>query len=277
MRQLQYRAQTAPKRSGKDRTASPDIRGSTSMSTSNSNSNSSDPKSKNSTPQCIYCKSAWHTDDVCCCKHPEKASKEWLTEYASRVRRVLQSYGDSIPNLPGLEVTSAKATVVGGPISNRLEDWYFDTCAGFHMTSNRELFTTYTHIERVEEIAGSVYGDIHGVVGIGNIDLHHDGLTVTLHNVRHIPGLDSNLICEAQMHDDGFKIRKAENRITTLSTRRRAVNSTLSKAPAAFINWRHRLLLWLPSNLISKLHANWLRLHLLIRLPRLKRRQKSLI
>lgn len=35
-----------------------------------------------------------------------------------------------------------------------------------------------------------------------------DGLTVTLKDVRHIPGSDSNLVSEALLHDQGFTIHK---------------------------------------------------------------------
>jgi hypothetical protein len=85
--------------------------------------------------------------------------------------------------------------------------WYFDRCASFHMTLHRKLFTTYLSLDNGEKI-GSVYGHSHASIGVGNVDMRLGDASVILHNVRHILGLDSNLLSEAKLQDDGFLIKK---------------------------------------------------------------------
>lgn len=206
MRQLQYRAQMASKKPAKESAKSFNAKDS-----SSSNSNAASDNSRPRMTRCAYCQvqNGYHTEADCYCKHPEKAPKDWLASRASFVRSIRQKHGDPI-DLPILDPTPAKAAISSCPATSNLGDWYFDTCAGFHMTPNKALFTSYNTIPAAQEVAESIYGQTSGVLGIGDIRLHQDGLTVNLSNVRHIPGLNCNLLSMARLHDDGFKIHLSE-------------------------------------------------------------------
>lgn len=135
----------------------------------------------------------------------------WLKDNADPVRRIRGRDGDPIPDIPGLIVepqAQAKAAISSSNNNGRQStDWYFDTCASRHVVSDRELFTSYTPLKSSEGI-GSIWGDKKRAIGVGTVHMKLNGLTVTLKDVRHIPGADSNLVSEALLHDQGFIIHK---------------------------------------------------------------------
>ena len=81
--------------------------------------------------------------------------------------------------------------------------WMLDSTSSFHVTPNKEWFTSYKSGD-----FGSVYqGDnaALSVVGIGDIKIKtQDGGEHLLKGVRHVPRLRRNLISLGDLHDNGY-------------------------------------------------------------------------
>ena len=83
-------------------------------------------------------------------------------------------------------------TVLAVSDSHVGDKWILDTAASFHISTSRELFSTY---ERC--VGSALMGDDHAckVVGIGSVRIKmFDGIVRTLTDVRHIPEMKKNLI-----------------------------------------------------------------------------------
>ncbi|KAE8693888.1 putative pentatricopeptide repeat-containing protein [Hibiscus syriacus] len=91
--------------------------------------------------------------------------------------------------------------------------WILDSGCSYHITPNREWFSTYRPVNY-----GSVYlGDDRccNIVGIGDVRIKmHDGSVRTLSGVRHIPDLKKNLISLGTLHKNGFIPKVDEDRET---------------------------------------------------------------
>lgn len=217
MRQLQNRAhiQTQTPKRNKDQQRSLEPKKGSSSSSSTSADKKSDLGSAVAS-RCSYCSKPGHQDPSCWLKYINRAPKDWVSANVALIRKIRQKNGNSI-DIPGLERTSQaqakRAAVSTQPLDDPIDCqskmvWYFDTCASFHMTPHRKLFTTYTSLDSGDEI-GTANGHCHVSIGVSNIDIQLNSASVTLPDVRHIPGLDLNLLSETQLHDDGFLIRKA--------------------------------------------------------------------
>ncbi|KAE8655249.1 hypothetical protein F3Y22_tig00117034pilonHSYRG01568 [Hibiscus syriacus] len=91
--------------------------------------------------------------------------------------------------------------------------WILDFGCSYHITPNREWFSTYMSVN-----SGSVYlGDDRccNIVGIGDVRIKmYDGSVRTLSGVRHIPDLKKNLISLGTLHKNGFIPKADEDRET---------------------------------------------------------------
>ncbi|KAL2234657.1 UNVERIFIED_CONTAM: Retrovirus-related Pol polyprotein from transposon TNT 1-94 [Sesamum indicum] len=72
-------------------------------------------------------------------------------------------------------------------VSSSSDDWVVDSGASFHSCSNKDIMDPYTSSD-------------FGLVYLAN----NKPLKITLHDVRHIPGLKRNLISIGQLDNDGF-------------------------------------------------------------------------
>ncbi|KAE8691239.1 hypothetical protein F3Y22_tig00110890pilonHSYRG00161 [Hibiscus syriacus] len=91
--------------------------------------------------------------------------------------------------------------------------WILDSGCSYHITPNREWFSTYRPVN-----SGSVYlGDDRccNIVGIDDVRIKmHDGSVRTLSGIRHIPDLKKNLISLGTLHNNGFIPKADEDRET---------------------------------------------------------------
>ncbi|KAE8715810.1 hypothetical protein F3Y22_tig00110160pilonHSYRG00625 [Hibiscus syriacus] len=91
--------------------------------------------------------------------------------------------------------------------------WILDFGCSYHITPNREWFSTYRSV-----YSGSVYlGDDRccNIVGIGDVKIKmYDGSVRTSYGVRHIPDLKKNLISLGTLHKNGFIPKADEDRET---------------------------------------------------------------
>ncbi|KAL4312354.1 hypothetical protein GQ457_01G013740 [Hibiscus cannabinus] len=94
-----------------------------------------------------------------------------------------------------------------------IDAWILDSGCSYHITPNREWFSTYMPVN-----SGSVYlGDDSccNIVGIGEVRIRmYDGTVRTLCDVRHIPDLKKNLISLGTLHKNGFIPKADEDRET---------------------------------------------------------------
>ena len=89
--------------------------------------------------------------------------------------------------------------------------WFLNSTASYHMTPNKEWFTSYR--------SGS-FGTIHlgddkicAITGIGTIKIQlHDSVVRTLNDVRHIPDMRKNLIFLGTLYANGFNYRSNDDR-----------------------------------------------------------------
>ena len=88
-------------------------------------------------------------------------------------------------------------------------EWIMDSGCSFHMCPDIDWFQNLNNKE-----TGTVYmgnNQSYSVKGIGNISLKlHDNKTITLIDVRYVPGLKRNLISLSTLDELGFSY-KAEN------------------------------------------------------------------
>jgi GAG-pre-integrase domain/gag-polypeptide of LTR copia-type len=89
--------------------------------------------------------------------------------------------------------------------------WSLDTCASFHLTGDRNAFTSfYTEPcpDKIDDTAGveDASGRIAKVSGWGTILLQAGNGHMKLTHVRYVPSFPSNLISYAHLEDQGFTL-----------------------------------------------------------------------
>ncbi|TXG69536.1 hypothetical protein EZV62_004471 [Acer yangbiense] len=82
--------------------------------------------------------------------------------------------------------------------------WVIDSGASFHVTSRRDLFTSYTDDDYGQVRMGNDH--VSKIVGMGEICLEiSTNCRLVLKNVRHVPDMRLNLISAGVLDDEGYK------------------------------------------------------------------------
>ena len=82
--------------------------------------------------------------------------------------------------------------VVANPYRSK-DDWILDSGCTYHISSNRNWFSTYKFIEGRVVLTGN--DSQSTAIGIGTVELRmHDGTKVTLIDVGHVPDLTKNIL-----------------------------------------------------------------------------------
>uniref|UniRef100_I1NZF4 Integrase catalytic domain-containing protein n=1 Tax=Oryza glaberrima TaxID=4538 RepID=I1NZF4_ORYGL len=85
------------------------------------------------------------------------------------------------------------------------DEWILDTTCLFHICINKDWFSSYKSMQNGDVVR---MGDDNPceIVGIGSVQIKtHDGMTCTLKDVRHIPGMARNLISLSTLDAEGYK------------------------------------------------------------------------
>ncbi|CAL1356411.1 unnamed protein product [Linum trigynum] len=91
--------------------------------------------------------------------------------------------------------------------AHRGDVWFLDTAASYHMSPNRNCFTTYEQIDGGNVVMAN--GVVCKVVGIGSIKVRtHDGSFCTVNDVRHVPRMTKNLISLSLLDSKGFSFKR---------------------------------------------------------------------
>ncbi|KAE8719673.1 hypothetical protein F3Y22_tig00109926pilonHSYRG00011 [Hibiscus syriacus] len=162
----------------------------------NSRSKSRDKK----TIHCYKCKEARHMKRDC----PKlKKQTDEKRDGSSKSVNVVEDDTSDCSEGDMLSISTTQLT----------DAWILDSGCSYHITPNREWFSTYKPVN-----SGSVYlGDDRccNIVGIGDVRIKmHDGSVRTLSGVRHIPDLKKNLISLGTLHKNGFIPKADEDRET---------------------------------------------------------------
>ncbi|KAE8684024.1 hypothetical protein F3Y22_tig00111160pilonHSYRG00030 [Hibiscus syriacus] len=162
----------------------------------NSRSKSRDKK----TIHCYKCKEAGHMKRDC----PKlKKQTDEKRDGSSKSVNVVEDDTSDCSEGDMLSISTTQLT----------DAWILDSGCSYHITPNREWFSTYRPVN-----SGSVYlGDDRccNIVGIGDVRIKmHDGSVRTLSGVRHIPDLKKNLISLGTLHKNGFIPKADEDRET---------------------------------------------------------------
>nr|ABA97637.1 retrotransposon protein, putative, Ty1-copia subclass [Oryza sativa Japonica Group] len=108
-------------------------------------------------------------------------------------------------------VTSAKNSdsgdclvVFAGCVASH-DEWILDTACSFHIYINRDWFSSYKSVQN-GDVVRMGNDNPREIVGIGSVQIKtHDGITRTLKDVRHIPGMARNLISLSTLDAEGYK------------------------------------------------------------------------
>jgi transposase InsO family protein len=90
-------------------------------------------------------------------------------------------------------------------LGSQLESWVLDSGASFHSCGDAEIMEHYT-----SGSFGKVYladDEALEIIGKGDVRVKTpNGSTLTLHGVRHIPGLKRNLLSVGQLDEEGYEV-----------------------------------------------------------------------
>ena len=92
-----------------------------------------------------------------------------------------------------------------------VDAWFLDSVASYHMTPNKEWFTSY----RSDSFSTVHLGDDKpcAITCISTIKIQlHDAIVRTLNNIRHILVIRNNLIFLGTLHANGFNYRSDDDR-----------------------------------------------------------------
>ena len=89
------------------------------------------------------------------------------------------------------------------PVTDNEVEWIIDTAASYHVTPNKEFFTSYRPGDfGTVKMGNTSYSKI---VGIGDVCIQTDvGCSLTLRDVRHVPDLRLNLISGVALDREGY-------------------------------------------------------------------------
>src|SRR5579871_3891619 len=150
--------------------------------------------------KCMHCERTGHVEATCWAKHPELKSKANKAASQSKL-----AFSVSTPIVHEARIGGND----DGKNGESPEHWILDSGATEHFTPHRHLYKTYEELKEPVDVI-TAKGNLHGI-GIGAIEVTLEGaggkhVTVTLENVLHAPGMDSNLLSSNVLLKRGFEI-----------------------------------------------------------------------
>ncbi|KAG8492267.1 hypothetical protein CXB51_009957 [Gossypium anomalum] len=152
-------------------------------------------KSSNRGKTCNFCKKKGHIKSECY-KLQNKIKKEATNQKGKQPENsseadVVKDYSDG--ELLVVSVNNSKVS----------EEWIRDSGCTFHMSPNRDWFTTYETVSKGVVLMGN---NACKIAGVGTIKVKmFDGVVRTLSDVRHVPKLKRNLISLSTLDSKGYR------------------------------------------------------------------------
>ncbi|KAG8489524.1 hypothetical protein CXB51_017540 [Gossypium anomalum] len=153
-------------------------------------------KSSNSRKTCNFYKKKGHIKSECY-KLQNKIKREATNQKGKQPENsgeadVVEDYNDG--ELLAASVNNSKVS----------EEWILDSGCIFHMSPNRDWFTTYETMSEGVVLMGN--NASCKIVGVGTIKVKmFDGVVRTLSDVRHVPELKRNLISLSTFNSKGYR------------------------------------------------------------------------
>jgi hypothetical protein len=88
-------------------------------------------------------------------------------------------------------------------------EWFFDTCASYHITGNRDIFVTYEPIQHSDYLFNDMQGGMAKPIGKGTVIIQAGEAILKLNDVNHVPTAKSNLISAATLEQQGLRVTKS--------------------------------------------------------------------
>ncbi|KAG8495946.1 hypothetical protein CXB51_009450 [Gossypium anomalum] len=153
-------------------------------------------KSSNRGKTCNFCKKKGHIKSECY-KLQNKIKREAANQKGKQPENsgeadVVEDYSDG-----ELLVASVNDSKVS-------EEWILDSGCTFHMSPNRDWFTTYETVSEGVVLIGN--NASCKIAGVGTIKVKmFDGVVRTLSDIRHVPELKRNLISLSTLDSKGYR------------------------------------------------------------------------
>ncbi|KAG8498263.1 hypothetical protein CXB51_007025 [Gossypium anomalum] len=153
-------------------------------------------KSSNRGTTCNFCKKKWYIKSEC-----YKLQNKIKMEVANQKGKQLENSGEA----DVVEDYSYGELLVPFVNDSKVsEEWIFDSGYTFHMSPNRDCFTTYEIVSKGVVLIGN--NASCKITGVGTIKVKmFDGVVRTLRNVRHVPELKRNLISLSTLNSKGYR------------------------------------------------------------------------
>ncbi|KAG8489132.1 hypothetical protein CXB51_017197 [Gossypium anomalum] len=153
-------------------------------------------KSSNRGKTCNFFKKKGHIKSEC-----YKVQNKIKREAANQKGKQPESFGeaDVVEDYSDGELLAASANN-----SKVSEEWILDSGCTFHMSSNRDWFTTYETVSEGVVLMGN--NASCKIAGVGTIKVEmYDGVVRTLSDVLHVPELKRNLILLSTLDSKGYR------------------------------------------------------------------------
>ena len=147
---------------------------------------------------CKYCKKTSHNIDDCWkLQNKEKRNGTYQPKNKSE--------GDGKADVVSNDNSDGDCLVVFAGCVSGNDEWILDSACSLHICCNKDWFSSYEFVQSGDLVR---MGDNNPreIVGIGSVQIKmHDGMTRTLTDVRHIPGMARNLISLSTLDVEGYK------------------------------------------------------------------------
>src|SRR5271163_846394 len=150
-----------------------------------------------STLFCTNCQKKGHVESTCWAKYPHQKDRSKATTSEARVAFRTTT-----------KTTMTKIDRNDGESSDP-KHWILDSGASEHFTPHRHILIDYKSLNEPVEV-NTAKGKLHGI-GTGSVYLTAEGqdgnfTLITLHEVLHVPGMDSNLLSSNVLLGKGLEI-----------------------------------------------------------------------
>jgi len=147
---------------------------------------------------CTHCQKKGHVESSCWAKYPHLKDKSKPSTIAATSEARVAFYATT--------KTARKAHI--GANGGNPTHWILDSGASEHFTPHKHILIDYKSLDKPVEV-NTAKGKLHGI-GTGSVHLTVEGqdgiVPITLKEVLHVPGMDSNLLSSNVLLDKGLEI-----------------------------------------------------------------------
>src|SRR5271170_4688994 len=172
---------------------------------------------------CTHCQRKGHVEATCWAKYPHLKDKSRSSITAATLEaRVAFRTTTKVVRKTSIDKNDGEC---GNP-----QHWILDSGASEHFTPHKYILIDYKSLDKPVEVS-TAKGKLHGI-GIGSVHLTVEGqggnlTSIIVHEVLHVPGMDSNLLSSNVLLDKGLEISMHPIRGTNILLGNRIVAKTV--------------------------------------------------